>query len=157
MQIFWVVIAILWRFLPFCLFFRYIIWNSRWYYTRGFNWWIILDISLQFLAVYLVFFWLFFCIFCHFRGYSRQFFAYSIQFRGQLHWIHNHIPSSLVFMKYSKWQYRHIACLYIYIFIFNPHFACSSWRDHDNDQGDQNWSWSCSRMLSFWESCCIRY
>ena len=117
----------------------------------------ILAISWQFLAVHLVFFWLFFSIFCHFRGYSRQFFAWSFQFRGQLHWINNHIPTSLVSVEYSKCQFRHFACLYIYIFIFNPHFACSSWRDHDNDQGDQNWSWSWSRTLSFWDSCCIRY
>ena len=102
-------------------------------------------------------FWLFFSIFCHFRGYSRQFFAWSFQFRGQLHWINNHIPSSLVSVEYSKCQSRHFACLYIYIFIFNPYFACSSWRDHYNDQGDQNWSLSWSKMLSFRDSYCIRY
>ena len=30
------------------------------------------------------------------------------------------------FPKYSKGQFRHFACFYVYIFIFNPHFACSS-------------------------------
>ena len=38
----------------------------------------ILAISRQFLAVFLCVFWLFFCIFGHFVGYSSQMFAFSL-------------------------------------------------------------------------------
>ena len=43
-------------------------------------------------------------------------------------------------------------CTYI-----SPHFACSCWGDHDNDQGDQNWSWCRSRLIPFSDTYCIRF
>ena len=137
-----------------------------------------LPISWQFLTVFGVFLLLIFVIFAllwyvyynfclsfpiyrsilmTFCGLFKANFFLFFQFTGQSYCINNHIPSILISPKYSKCQFRHFACLYIYIFMFHPHFACSSWRDHYNDQGDQNWSRFWYRMVSFWESCCIRY
>ena len=45
----------------------------------------------------------------------------------------------------------------LFIHLCFTQFTCSSLRDHDNNQGDQNWSWSQSRMLSFLDTCCFIY
>ena len=100
----------------------------------------ILAISLQFSAIFLCFSTVF-LHFGHFLGVSRQLFAYFSQFKDQLNWTNNHIRISLIFPKYIKCHFRHFY-LFIYLYTYvSPHFACSSWGDHDNDQCDQNWSW----------------
>ena len=116
----------------------------------------ILAISWQFLAGFVLCFLAVLLYFLPFLEIFKANFCLFFQFTGQSYCINNHIPSNLISPKYSKCQSRHFACLYIYIFMFHPHFACSSWRDHYNDQGDQNWSRFWYRMVSFWESCCIR-
>ena len=45
----------------------------------------------------------------------------------------------------------------VHTFMFHPTSLVPVERGHDNDQGDQNWSWSQSRTLSSWDLCCIRY
>ena len=50
-------------------FFRYIFWNSRWYFTRGFNWVIILVIWMifwPFLGNFKVFIWCFLAVLLYF-------------------------------------------------------------------------------------------
>ena len=111
--------------------------------------WQILAVSLCFLSV-LLYYWPFCRIF-------KAIFGLFIPIYRSIVLNQQSIQSSLFPQIYSKCRFRHFACLYIYIFMFHPHFACSSRRDHDNDQGDQNWSWYRSRMVSFGISCCIRY
>ena len=73
----------------------------------------------QFLAFFLCFlavllnFW-------PYRGIFKANFCLFFKFTGQLYVINNHIPSSFISPKYSKCQFRHFACLYIYIFMFYP-------------------------------------
>ena len=111
--------------------------------------WQILAVSLCFLSV-LLYYWPFCRIF-------KAIFGLFIPIYWSIVLNQQSIQSSLFPQKYSKCRFRHFACLYIYIFMFHPHFACSSRRDHDNDQGDQNWSSFWLRVLSFWESCSISH
>merc|ERR1711947_50168 len=69
------------------------------------------------------FFWWFFAVllnFWPFRGIFKANFCLFFKFTGRLYVINNHIPSSFISPKYSKCQFRHFACLYIYIFMFYP-------------------------------------
>ena len=156
-------VAILRHSWPFCVFFRHTLWNSWLILPRGSNWWIILLIWIISWPYLCNFQQLFFCFstvflhFGHFLGVSRQLFAYFSQFKDQLNWTNNHIRISLIFPKYIKCHFRHFY-LFIYLYTYvSPHFACSSWGDHDNDQGDQNWSWYRPRMISFSDTYCIRF
>jgi len=74
----------------------------------------------QFLAFFLCFlavllnFW-------PYRGIFKANFCLFFKFTGQLYVINNHIPSSFISPKYSKCQFRHFACLYIFIYLcFSP-------------------------------------
>ena len=116
----------------------------------------ILAISLQFSAVFLCFLTVF-LHFGHFLGDSSQLFAYFSRFKDQFNWTNNHMQIRIIFQEYIKCHFRHFY-LFIYLYTYvSPHFACSSWGDHYNDQGDQNWSWYRPRLISFSNTYCIRF
>ena len=115
-------------FWPTCLYFATYILEFKIGFDHGLQ--LVNDVSVfngilaHFLSIFYLFFGLFFCcsfVFLAIWGIIKPIFAYSFQFTGKSYWNNNHISSILISPKYSKCQFRHFACLYIFIYLcFSP-------------------------------------